>query len=290
MQWTISGAPKRKAQPVYCLRPGPFSVEARIVVVVAGDRMGRGSTVALAAAAAVSLPMLLMSLPAADTYEQETRRMFVEWKAKYRQTYRYAGEEECRYAVFKDSRRRVARSRAAGMTTSGLNSLSASAIEEIYRGRGVRMGEESYEQETRRMFVGWKAKHGNTYRDVGEEECRYRLFKSNRRVVVRLNAAAAGQNVYGLNQFGDLTNEEVQERCYPEMEDRELSARCQAAVPVPDPGPDPVHGRLFRYQVIILLAVFSFFIISVVSLHVVDYHLHQMGIMDFVSRSQVLVL
>ncbi|CAD6338633.1 unnamed protein product [Miscanthus lutarioriparius] len=104
------------------------------------------------------------------------------------------------------------------------------------------MGEESYEQETRRMFVGWKAKYGNTYRDVGEEECRYRLFKGNRRVVVRLNAAAAaGQNVYGLNQFGDLTNEEVQERCYPEMEDRELSARCQAAVPVPDPGPDPVH-------------------------------------------------
>jgi len=39
-----------------------------------------------------------------------------------------------------------------------------------------------------------------------------------------------------------------------------------------------------------LLAVFSFFIIIVVSLHVVDYHLHQMGIMDFVPRSQVLVL
>ncbi|XP_066378752.1 uncharacterized protein [Miscanthus floridulus] len=208
--------------------------------------MARVSTVALAAAAAA----LLVSLPAADTYEQETRRMFVEWKAKYRKTYRYAGEEECRYAVFKDSRRRVARSRAAGVTTSGLNSLSASAIEEIYRGRGVRMGEESYEQETRRMFVGWKAKYGNTYRDVGEEECRYRLFKGNRRVVVRLNAAAAaGQNVYGLNQFGDLTNEEVQERCYPEMEDRELITRCQAAVPVPDPGPDPVHGRLFRYQI-----------------------------------------
>jgi hypothetical protein len=37
---------------------------------------------------------------------------------------------------------------------------------------------------------------------------------------------------------------------------------------------------LIRYQVI-LLAVFSFFIIIVFSLHVVDYHLHQMGIMDF---------
>ena len=225
----------------------------QLVVVAGGDRMGRGSTVALAAAAAasallVSLPMLLVSLPillvslrAVNKYEQETHRMFVEWKAKYRQTYRYAGEEECQYAVFKESRRRVARARAAGVT-SGLNGLSATAIEEIYCGHGVRMGERPFEHETRRMFVGWKAKHGNTYRDVGEEECRYRLFKGNRRVVVRLNAAAAGQNVYGLNQFGDLTNEEVQERCYPEMEDRELSARCQA-------DPDSGHGRLIRYQV-----------------------------------------
>jgi len=33
------------------------------------------------------------------------------------------------------------------------------------------------------------------------------LFKGNR-VVVWLNAAAAGQNhLYGLNQFGDLTND-----------------------------------------------------------------------------------
>ncbi|CAD6338635.1 unnamed protein product [Miscanthus lutarioriparius] len=155
--------------------------------------MGRGSTVALAAAAAaaaallVSLPMLLMSLRAADPYEQETRRMFVEWKAKYRQTYRYTGEEECRYAVFKESRRRVARARDAGLT-SGLNGRSATAIEEIYRGHRVWMGERSFEQENRRMFVGWKAKYGKTYRDVGEEECRYRLFKGNhRRVVVRLN-------------------------------------------------------------------------------------------------------
>ena len=106
------------------------------------------------------------------------------------------------------------------------------------------------------MFVGWKAKYGKTYRDVGEEKCRYMLFMGNRRVVVRLNATAGGQNMYGLNQFGDLTNEEVQQRCYPEMEDRELSARCQAAVP--DPGSDTVHERLIWYQVIILLTtIFS---------------------------------
>ena len=74
----------------------------------------RGSTAALMAAA---LLMLLVSPEAPDAYEQETRRMFAEWKAKYRKTYKYAGEE-CRYAVFKEARRRVARAHAAGVTTS----------------------------------------------------------------------------------------------------------------------------------------------------------------------------
>ena len=60
-------------------------------------QMGRGSTVALAAAAAsllVSLPMLLLvsllaadPLSSADPYEKESRRAFVEWKAKYGKTY-----------------------------------------------------------------------------------------------------------------------------------------------------------------------------------------------------------
>ena len=98
----------------------------------------------------------------------------------------------------------------------------------------------------------WKSKYGKTYSDVGEEECQYKLFKGNRRVVVRLNTAAAGQNVYGLNQFGDLTNEEVRERCYPEIEDRELSARCQAAVLDPGSGTVRVRERLNSYLVIIL--------------------------------------
>jgi len=50
----------------------------------------RGSTAALMAAALLLLPlppallMLLVSPEAPDAYEQETRRMFVEWKAKYR--------------------------------------------------------------------------------------------------------------------------------------------------------------------------------------------------------------
>lgn len=155
-------------------------------------------------------------------------------EAKYKKSYKYAGEEECRYAVFKNSRRRVARANVAGVTSSGLNGLNGHASEKIFGGRGVRIGEKSYEEEARRMFVGCKAKYGKTYRDVGEEECWYKLFKANRRVVVKLNAAAAGETAYGINQFGDLTNEEVRECCDGrggEMEGK-LSARCQAATAI----------------------------------------------------------
>nr|CAB3445333.1 unnamed protein product [Digitaria exilis] len=201
----------------------------------------RGSTAALMAAALLmllvspALLMLLLSPAASDTYDRETRRMFVQWKAKYKITYKFAGEEECRYALFKHTLRwRVTRTNAAGVTLSGLNGFSAHASEEIFLGHGFQIGEESYEEETRRMFVGWKAKYKKIYRDVGEEDCRYNLFKGNRRVVVDLNAAAAaaGKTAYGLNQFGDLTNEEVCESCDGhggEMEGK-LSAMCQAAV------------------------------------------------------------
>ncbi|CAN6316903.1 unnamed protein product [Urochloa humidicola] len=214
----------------------------------------RGSTAALMTAALLmllvspALLMLLLSPAALDTYEQESRQMFVEWKAKYKMTYKYAGEEECRYALFKNARRHVARANAAGVTTSGLNGLSDLAIEEIARGHRVRIGERSYEEETRRMFVGWKAKYKMTYRDVGEEECRYKLFKGNRRVVVKLNTAAAGETAYGLNQFGDLTDEEVRESCDGrggEMEGK-LSVRCQAAV-AGDAAYD--YDKLIRSQV-----------------------------------------
>ncbi|KAG2619604.1 oryzain alpha chain-like [Panicum virgatum] len=129
--------------------------------------------------------------------------------------------------------------RAAGPTSSGLNGFASTPLEEFFL---MSIGARD-EPETRRMFTGWKARHGRAYRDAGEEECRYWLFQGNRRVVDRINAAA-GRNAYGLNRFGDLTNEEILERCYyrPEAEDRELSARCQA---------DPDHGlgRLIRYQV-----------------------------------------
>uniref|UniRef100_A0A0D3FKQ7 Cathepsin propeptide inhibitor domain-containing protein n=1 Tax=Oryza barthii TaxID=65489 RepID=A0A0D3FKQ7_9ORYZ len=186
--------------------------------------------------------MLLVSLPVSDTYEQETRQMFVEWKAKYMKTYRYAGEEECRYTVFK---RAAAASPRPGLPGRPHLASTVSAPSLERRSTTGRKGQKLFKQETHRMFVGWKAKYDKTYRDVGEENCQYRLFMGNHRVVIRLNTTA-GQHVYGLNQFGNLTNGEVQERCYPEMEDQELIARCQTAVPIPDPGSEPVHGRLIR--------------------------------------------
>uniref|UniRef100_A0A0D9V8Q2 Cathepsin propeptide inhibitor domain-containing protein n=1 Tax=Leersia perrieri TaxID=77586 RepID=A0A0D9V8Q2_9ORYZ len=181
-----------------------------------------------------ALLMLQMSpAAAADTYEQESRRMFVEWKAKMEKPYEDAGEEECRYAVFKNARRRVARANADGANSGLFNSLSDRVVgEEITR---VRIGERSFEEETRRMFVAWKDEHGKSYRDAGEEDCRYKLFKANRRVVVKLNVVAAGEAVYGLNEFGDLTNEEVRDRCDgrggEEME-RKLSSRWPGRLPV----------------------------------------------------------
>ncbi|CAN6269337.1 unnamed protein product [Urochloa humidicola] len=69
-----------------------------------------GCSTAALMAAAVSVTLLVSLAAVADwsntSYDDETRRMFVEWKVKFGQTYKDAGEEEYRYALFKDSRRR----------------------------------------------------------------------------------------------------------------------------------------------------------------------------------------
>ncbi|XP_037470657.1 oryzain alpha chain-like [Triticum dicoccoides] len=64
----------------------------------------------MALMAVASLLLLLISLAAADIHiphrersEEETRRIFVEWKAKYGRSYDSTGEEERRYATFKDN-------------------------------------------------------------------------------------------------------------------------------------------------------------------------------------------
>ncbi|KAL6597903.1 hypothetical protein ACP70R_046708 [Stipagrostis hirtigluma subsp. patula] len=96
------------------------------------------------------------------------------------------------------------------------------------------------EEETRRMFVEWKAKHGKTYGSVAEEERRYAFFKDNLRLIDEANAAAVAAHSssrLGLTVFADLTEEEFSTCCLgcidvpytpPERESK-LSARYQAA-------------------------------------------------------------
>uniref|UniRef100_A0A0E0JTX3 Cathepsin propeptide inhibitor domain-containing protein n=1 Tax=Oryza punctata TaxID=4537 RepID=A0A0E0JTX3_ORYPU len=74
----------------------------------------RVSAAALMTASAAAAAALLLLIWTISYEEQETRRMFVEWKGKYGKTYKDVGEEECRYAVFKDThRRRIDRYNAA---------------------------------------------------------------------------------------------------------------------------------------------------------------------------------
>ncbi|CAL9164373.1 oryzain alpha chain-like [Musa acuminata AAA Group] len=75
---------------------------------------------------------------------------------------------------------------------------------------GVR-GLERSEDEMRRIYAGWLARHGRAYNALGEKEARFEVFKDNLHFVDGHNAAAdAGRQRFrlGLNRFADLTNEE----------------------------------------------------------------------------------
>lgn len=62
----------------------------------------------MAAAAAQLLSLAAYAYMSVISHrETETRRMFVEWKAKYDKAYASVAEEECRYAVFRETRRAV---------------------------------------------------------------------------------------------------------------------------------------------------------------------------------------
>ncbi|TVU08829.1 hypothetical protein EJB05_42244 [Eragrostis curvula] len=92
---------------------------------------------------------------------------------------------------------------AAALLVLVLVPLTAADLSITYR--------EKSEEEVRRVFLGWKAKHGKTYNSIDEEEFRYALFKEALRFIDKHNAAAdAGASTYrlGLNPFTDLTDEE----------------------------------------------------------------------------------
>lgn len=68
------------------------------------------------------------------------------------------------------------------------------------------------EEEIRKLYDEWLAKHGGTNNALGgERERRFRVFKENLHFIDTHNAAAdAGQHSFrlDLNRFADLTNEE----------------------------------------------------------------------------------
>ncbi|KAI5014602.1 oryzain alpha chain-like [Hordeum vulgare subsp. vulgare] len=77
---------------------------------------------------------------------------------------------------------------------------------------------ERTEEEMRRVFVEWMAKHGMAYGSAVEEERRYAIFKDKLRTVDRHNAGAdAGIHPYrlGLNSFSDRTSAEIYSRVIP---------------------------------------------------------------------------
>ncbi|GLU20067.1 hypothetical protein SLE2022_362820 [Rubroshorea leprosula] len=63
------------------------------------------------------------------------------------------------------------------------------------------------DDEVRRMYTSWLAKHGKTYNGIGEEEKRFQIFKDNLRFVDEHNSQNRTYRL-GLNRFADLTNEE----------------------------------------------------------------------------------
>ncbi|RZR92370.1 hypothetical protein BHM03_00020653 [Ensete ventricosum] len=93
------------------------------------------------------------------------------------------------------------------LAASAAPDMSIIAYNKEHRVRGL----ERSEEEMRRMYDGWLAKHGRAYNALGENDMRFDVFKDNLRFIDAHNAAAdAGRHRFrlGLNRFADLTNEE----------------------------------------------------------------------------------
>uniref|UniRef100_A0A0D9WB54 Cathepsin propeptide inhibitor domain-containing protein n=1 Tax=Leersia perrieri TaxID=77586 RepID=A0A0D9WB54_9ORYZ len=174
--------------------------------------------------------------------EEETRRIFVEWKAKHDKSYASIGEEEFWYALLKKARREIDQHNAEA--DAGLQSYRQvprpQHVRRLHQGgklpqlrrrkklfslllkgmctcRSYHTDLRIEEEETRQMFVEWKSKHEKNYTSIGEEEFRYAVFKKTRRIVDKHNAEAdAGIQSYrlGLNIFTDSTNEEMSGNCF----------------------------------------------------------------------------
>ncbi|XP_044436450.1 uncharacterized protein [Triticum aestivum] len=130
--------------------------------------------------------------------EEQTRRIFLEWKAELGKTYSSVAEEERAYGMFKHRLRDIDQ----GWHEDGYSAWS--------------WDRERSEEETRQIFVEWKAMNEKIYRSIDHEEHRYTIFKDALRQVDWNNAGYAlgvDTNHQGINGFTDLTKEEFNVIC-----------------------------------------------------------------------------
>ncbi|KAM0914957.1 hypothetical protein ACQ4PT_011174 [Festuca glaucescens] len=153
-------------------------------------------------AARLVLLLLLVSLAAAaatsntwdnmqeERSEEEMRWIFMHWTAEHGKAYASAAEEDDAYAMFKHRLRLIDRQ----WHDTGYSAWSWDI--------------ERSEEETRRIFVEWKARHDKIYSSITHEEHRYAMFQDALRSVDRHNAGYAigvHSGTHGISQFSDLT-------------------------------------------------------------------------------------
>ncbi|KAM3298272.1 hypothetical protein ACQJBY_039961 [Aegilops geniculata] len=162
-------------------------------------------------AAAAALLLLLVSVLTAaaatsntsdsvhkERSEEETRRIFLQWKAELGKTYSSVAEEERAYDMFKRRLRDIDH----GWHEDGYSAWS--------------WDRERSEEDTRRIFAEWKATNDKIYSSIDHEEHRYAIFKDAFRRVDWNNAGYAigvDTNHQGINRFTDLTEEESNVIC-----------------------------------------------------------------------------
>ncbi|XP_037459845.1 uncharacterized protein LOC119330820 [Triticum dicoccoides] len=130
--------------------------------------------------------------------EEETRRIFKEWKAELGKTYSSVSEEERTHDMFRHR----------------LGDIDQGWHEDGYSAWS--WDRERSEEETRRIFMEWKAMNEKIYSSIDHEEHRYAIFKDALRQVDRNNAGYAigvDTNHQGINGFTDLTEEEFSVVC-----------------------------------------------------------------------------
>ncbi|KAK1697308.1 hypothetical protein QYE76_014005 [Lolium multiflorum] len=158
---------------------------------------------------AAALLLLVTLAAAADTSntsdntqkersEEEMRRIFMEWKAEHSKSYSSAAEEEHGYDMFKHRLR---------------------DIDQQWHDKGYSAwswDRERSEEETRRIFIEWKACNGKIYSSIAHEEHRYAIFQDALRNIDRHNAGYAigvHSSTQGINMFSDHTMEEYSAVC-----------------------------------------------------------------------------